>query len=358
MYHYKYLLAIDLGTTRIRASLSEAKTGKRILACAGNNPQAIYGFDILTRIARAAQSAEQAGIMSKIVRDAIRRAIDLLEKHHEMKTIEIGRVMITGNTAMLALLAEKNYANLLIPEFWDKRIDCSPSGTDTWKKEWGLCPEAGIQLAPTLSGFVGSDLIADVLATGLNKGNSCSLLIDFGTNSEIALWDGHKLWVTAAAGGPAFEICSVEIGMPAIDGALFRFKQDDPDETAHYEVIGNVDPKGICGSGMVDIIACMIRQKKLNPNGNFAKDILGNKILLLHEGSGIYLHKQDVDAFQRAKAAVVAGIVILLQKANKGFEDIRRLCVCGAFGQFLNYEHAMKIGLLPPVSTCSIETWG
>ncbi len=350
----RYALAVDLGTTRIRISLWDMEKGKRLVACAGNNPQACYGFDVLTRITRAVESKNQARKISRMARDAIKNGMDLLEDHH-LEPETVGRVLISGNTAMLTLLAEKNYDHLLKPDFWMKKIPCQPENTEAWRREWKFSHKARIDLIEPLAGFVGSDLIAAVLATGLKKESSCALLVDFGTNSEIALWDTKQLWVTAAAGGPAFELGTSECGMPAVEGAVYRFEQDSPDQIPRYDVMGDGEPKGICGSAMVDIIACMVRQGRITPNGNFHKDLSGNRLPVL---DGLWLHKKDVDAFQRAKAAVAAGIACLLNRAGKEMKDIQRLCICGAFGQFLHLDHAKAIGLLPPVQAYGIELWG
>lgn len=351
----RYALAVDLGTTRIRISLWDLKRGKRLAACTGNNPQASYGFDVLTRITRAVESESQAGKLSRLAKNAIKSGMDFLLDHHQISMKNVGRVMISGNTAMLTLLLGKGYDRLLNPDNWMQKIACQPENMEMWLREWKLPGETHFVLLDPLSGFVGSDLTAAVLATGLKKGPSCALLIDFGTNSEIALWDTKHLWVTAAAGGPAFELGSSECGMTAVEGAVYRFEQENTNQTPRYKVIGDGIPQGICGSAMVDIISCLISQGRLKPNGNFSQDQPGNRLQVLE---GIWLHKKDVDAFQRAKAAVAAGVACLLNRAGKNVNEVKRLCVCGAFGQFLHLHHAKSVGLLPPVPSPGIELWG
>jgi uncharacterized 2Fe-2S/4Fe-4S cluster protein (DUF4445 family) len=184
------------------------------------------------------------------------------------------------------------------------------------------------------------------------------LLIDFGTNSEIALWDGNTLWSTSAAGGPAFEGCGISCGMPAEPGAVFRVEPGPSGADWHSEVIEGGEARGICGSGLVDIIALLRREGRLNSAGRFRKLEAGQEISIIEGKNGLTLKSQDVDAFQRAKAAIGAGIGILLKQAGMTFGDIRHIFVCGAFGRLLDLKNAQEIGLLPEISTDRIELWG
>ena len=350
-----YAMAVDLGTSRIRVSLCDIKQGKRLLACAGTNPQASYGLDVLTRIARAVESDNQARKLSTLAKNAIKSGMNFVAARLQVDLKNVGRVLISGNTAMLTLLTGVNFDRLLLPEYWMKKIPCQPENREALQKGWQLPADTRIEFSESLAGFVGSDLVAAVLATGLKSEKSSALLIDFGTNSEIALWDENHLWVTAAAGGPAFELGTSEFGMPAVEGAVYRFEQQDSNRAPHYNVIGGGTPKGICGSAMVDMIASMVSQGHIKLNGNFSGNLAENKIQVLE---GLWLYKKDVDAFQRAKAAVAAGINCLLKRADKKTKDLKRLYVCGTFGQYLHFEHAQAIGLLPTMSEDRIELWG
>jgi uncharacterized 2Fe-2S/4Fe-4S cluster protein (DUF4445 family) len=184
------------------------------------------------------------------------------------------------------------------------------------------------------------------------------LLIDFGTNSEIALWDGTTLWATSAAGGPAFEGCGISCGMPAEPGAVFRVKPGPPGSGWHCKVIGDGAAQGICGSGLVDIIALLRREGRLNSAGRFRKLEACQEISIFEGDNKLTLKSQDVDAFQRAKAAIGAGIGILLKQAGMTFGDIRHILVCGSFGRLLDLKNAQEIGLLPEIQTERIELWG
>jgi uncharacterized 2Fe-2S/4Fe-4S cluster protein (DUF4445 family) len=214
---------------------------------------------------------------------------------------------------------------------------------------------AVVEIEQPLAGFVGSDLLAGILATGLTRLPN-ALLIDFGTNSEIALWDGATLWVTSAAGGPAFETSRVECGMPGETGAVSHVKIENG--LLRFDVIGGGMPQGICGSGLVDLIACLRRSGGLLGTGRFSAPDSAGGIALGNEGRPLRLSHSAVDMFQRAKAGIGAGIGALLAIAKVKTEDINRVCLCGIFGSNLNIPNAEEIGLLPEVLPDKVELCG
>ena len=157
---------------------------------------------------------------------------------------------------MLALLTESDPRTLLLPDSWTLPFDLNPDYAKAWADAIGLSPQAAVEVVSPLAGFVGSDLLAGVVATRLTD-QPGSLLIDFGTNSEMALWDGGTLWVTSAAGGPAFESCGMQCGMPAEPGAIYRVDRQEGSGEMDFQVIGGGEAKGLCGSGLVDLIALL-----------------------------------------------------------------------------------------------------
>ena len=204
---------------------------------------------------------------------------------------------------------------------------------------------------------MGSDLLAGVVATRLND-RPGSLLIDFGTNSEMALWDGSSLWVTSAAGGPAFESCGVQCGMPAEPGAIYRVERHEGSGELNVQVIGGGVAKGLCGTGLVDLVALLRGTGELKPTGKFASPYSGDSFVIQKEGPTIRLTKGDVDMFQRAKAAIGVGMKTLLGNAKMGATDLQRVCVCGVFGARLNTRNARLVGLLPDIPDERIELCG
>lgn len=351
-------VAVDLGTTHICLTLWDMTTGQRLAGLSGLNPQQRFGSDLMARLVAAAASQQAAAEIGLLVQDAIGEALRLMTDTAGCDLQQIERVLIVGNSAMLALVSGRNHHLLLQPAYWSAEIDCLPLETDAWRAAWGLHPGAAIELVPPLAGFVGSDLLAGILATHLNRQTAPALLVDFGTNSEIALWDGNRLWATSAAGGPAFEGCGITCGMPAEPGAICRIEPNGAEPGFSLEVIGGVEARGLCGSALVDLIACLVMDGTLNSIGRFRSTLPAEGIILSRGEQTVAVAKNDIDLFQRAKAAIGAGIVALLHKSGMRMSELQRVCVCGVFGRFLNVRHAQAIGLLPDLPPEAVTLCG
>ena len=351
-------VAIDVGTTHLRVAAWDMRNARRIAARTSINPQGTFGADVLSRLTAADASSVCAQEMGRLIRDTIGSTLSDIVPQELGGLAGIGRVAIVGNTAMLALLTGSGYRALLDPVYWTTEICCQPDDTTSWRRWWPIPADAVVEVAQPLGGFVGSDLLACVLAARLMEGPTAALLVDFGTNSEIALWDGDTLWATSAAGGPAFEGCGISSGMPSERGAIFRAQLTDSTPKFAIQVIGGGEPRGLCGSGLVDVIACLLRAGILDARGRLSFPPRRHGIPLLPNESGLQLTCEDVDAFQRAKAAISAGILCLMGAAGVAAQDLRRVCVCGAFGKFLDVRNARDTGLLPPVASHIIELVG
>jgi len=348
-----YGVAVDLGTTHIRLALWNRKTGQRIASRRGPNPQGGFGADVLNRLSAAHGNPARAAELAKLARTAIVQAVrDILKRDIGEVTPmlrEIGAVIVVGNTAMLALLSGQGRAALLNPDHWAGRIDCQPVDRDAFQAQWFM-PNAAIHLVDAVAGFIGSDLLADLLATRLTDGAAGALLLDVGTNTEIALWDGKHLHVTAVPGGPAFEGVGLRNGMAAETGAIHRVSAD-----LQFETVTGAPARGFCGSGLVDAVAVLLTTGQLKPSGRFAVSPGPEGFLLDPANPRTALFGQDIDTFQRAKAATAAAMAALLQRAGMGWHDIGRVCVCGAFGHRLDIANAQAVGLLPPLDPACIE---
>jgi uncharacterized 2Fe-2S/4Fe-4S cluster protein (DUF4445 family) len=351
-----YGVAVDLGTTHIRVALWDRKHGKRIATRHGPNPQAVFGADVLNRLDAALASPQRAREMSELARHAIVQAVrDILARDVGEVTpmlAEIGRIVLVGNTAMLALLTETGAAELMDPANWQRRVACQPSDTEAWQQQWFM-PHAEILLPAPVAGFVGSDLLADLLATRLTETPTAGLLLDVGTNTEIALWDGHLLRVTSVPGGPAFEGVGIRHGMAAELGAIQHVRATP----AGYqlEVLGGGEARGFCGSGLADAIAVLLQAGNLKPSGRFAVSPGLDGLALDPANPCSAITGADVDLFQRAKAATAAAMAVLLADADLAWADLERVCVCGAFGRTLDLANAQLLGLLPPIAPARIE---
>jgi len=350
-----YGVAVDLGTSHIRVSLWDRRHGQRIATRRGTNPQATFGADVLNRLA-AARQPEHAQEMAKMAREAVIDAIhDMLARDVGEVTpmlAEIGHVVIAGNTAMLALLTGCGSEDLLDPGNWQRAIDCRPPDDPAWHQAWHM-PHARIELLPTVAGFVGSDLHADLVATEITAGPPGALLIDIGTNTEIALWDGQAVHVTSVPGGPAFESGGVGFGMPAEPGAICAVRRTG--EGFEFDVIGGGEARGFCGSGLLDAVAVLLEAGRLKPSGRFAVPCGADGFRLDPDNPRTAIMGNAVDAFQRAKAATAAAVAVLLAAAGLGEEQVRRVVVCGAFGHRLDIGHARAVGLLPEFPCATVE---
>jgi uncharacterized 2Fe-2S/4Fe-4S cluster protein (DUF4445 family) len=353
-----YGIAIDLGTTQIRLTLLELTHKTRIAAKSCLNPQIRFGSDIMTRIATASESQSAAKELLKLTEEIIAKGISSCCDNHGVDSNSIKKLVIVGNTAMLCFLAQKNFDLLLKPEHWMNEIVCSPDSPSLLSDRWNINTDADINLVQPVAGFVGSDLLAAVLYAETTQKDDLTVLIDFGTNSEIALWDGNLLWVTSAAGGPAFDGCGISHGMPAVAGAIYEVMQATGNTGFKCSVLGDNKAKGICGSGLIDAVACLLESGILMSSGRFRKDFANDSVLLYSGDNNIALHKRDIDAFQRAKAAIAAGIITLLHHSKLAINDIKRVIVCGAFGQHLNIGNAQATGLLPELPIERFEIFG
>lgn len=345
----RYAVAVDLGSTQIRLSLWDTVNQQRVATYCCFNPQAYYGVDILSRLFAAVSSDVALQAMSKLILSTINR---VLNDWMETKNLSIDSILVVGNTVMLALLAKKHCEHLLEPDYWTQSVDCSLD-----IQRLGEIPIATVQ---PLAGFVGSDLLVGVLFTRLAQSTNSALLIDFGTNSEIALWHSGRLWITSVPGGPAFEGCGISCGVAAEIGAVSHITYDVDRHEFNGTLIGDntQDIKGLCGSALCDIMACLLTAGELKKNGRFTQSVQELEIRLVNLDYCFILKKSDIDVFQRAKAATGAGIAGLLQAATASISEITRLCIAGAFGQFLTIPQAQAIGLLPDCAPEKIELCG
>lgn len=325
--------ALDLGTTNLTLSVWDRGSNRRLAALRGPNPQARFGADVVTRL-QAACDASTALALAAAVERAVADAL------REVASAEVSRVVAVGNAAMLAL-ARGSPGTLLDPATWASLAPEGPHAPLRWALAGGR--EADVELVPALGGFVGSDLLAAVTAADLLGGEAPAVLVDFGTNSEIALWDGRTLWVASAAGGPAFEGSGSICAMPAEPGAIFRVRPLG--RSLGFDVIDGIEPRGVCGTGLVDWVACLLRAGILSARG---KLLQAGAMASLGEGpGGVELTSRDVDVFQRAKAAIGAGVRLLARRAGIEVGDLRRVVSTGLFGTSLDVANAQAVGLLP-----------
>ena len=354
-----YAVAVDLGTTHIRLSLWNRQSGRRLGTRYGLNPQIADGADVLTRLDAERLDVQTSRRIGQQARTAIMQGIrDILSRDFgEISPIlsELGRILIVGNTAMLTLICGDNGDRLYQPENWQLPIPCLPDDADEWRRAWHT-PHAALDIVQPLAGFIGSDLLADVLATGITTSPSPALLLDFGTNTEIALWDGQQLWVTSVPGGPAFEGVGMRNGMTAEAGAICRVSR----ENNHWslQTIDGAPARGFCASGFIDAVAALLNAKLLKMSGRFSNPNMSHAYCLEADNPRSALFASDIDIFQRAKASTAAALTQLMTMVGITACDLDKLWICGSLGQQLNLDSACRVGLLPALSRDRIKLLG
>jgi uncharacterized 2Fe-2S/4Fe-4S cluster protein (DUF4445 family) len=350
-----YGVAVDIGTTQIRLSLWHLACAKRIANRVGINPQTALGEDVLTRL-DAEQQRHGAQSLTEIVRAAIIEGIrDILARDMgEIRSIlpQIESLVFVGNTAMLSLLSGCPAHALYDPEQWEQVIVLPTQDFKAWQKSWRM-PNSQFLLQAPLAGFIGSDLVADLIALDGMNDNEPFMLADFGTNTEIVLWDGETLWVTSVPGGPAFEGVGLINGMGAESGAVYAVTESEEDYRLH--TFNQVAPLGFCATGFIDAIALLRKNGVIKASGRFASADYQGVFCFDSENPKTGLSALSVDAFQRGKAATAAAMSYLMQQAGLAWEQLTVLWLCGSLGRHLNLQNAQNLGLLPAIAPHKIQ---
>ncbi|MEE1229270.1 MAG: ASKHA domain-containing protein [Lachnospiraceae bacterium] len=351
-----YGISIDIGTTTVVASLIDMKTGKELDSVSALNPQSIDAQDVLTRI-KFASTPEGLCKMHRIVTEEFNRMIGELCKKNNISRTHIYEVIYSGNTTMIHLAGNRN------PESLGK-YPYTPvlyGGCEDTAKEIGLdiSPFGLIYYPPIMSAYVGPDITSGLVSTELNKQKGTVILIDIGTNGEMMISKDGSLSATSTAAGPAFEGMNITFGMRAAKGAIEFFEIND-DHSITLRTIENGKPVGICGSGLFDIVAELVRTGIITKTGRFIresklpKDDPLRERLCKYEGKpaflvadGIYLTISDVRQVQLAKGAVRSGVEALMQSQGVSVEDVDKVMIAGSFGYHLQAKSLINITLLP-----------
>jgi uncharacterized 2Fe-2S/4Fe-4S cluster protein (DUF4445 family) len=353
-------VAIDLGTTTIVAYLLNLGTGVQLGQVAGLNPQVVYGEDVVTRITSAVNEEGGQEKLSEIVTKEIDALINRLLEKTKSKREEITQVSIVGNTAMHHLLLKADVKSLGLAPYEPSIRDAVNRTTE----DIGLASVANAYtyLPPNIAGFVGGDTVGFILAQRLDLTEDVILGIDIGTNGEIVLANQGKLSCCSAAAGSAFEGATIHNGMRGKTGAIEYVSIENPDEPPEISVIGGTTPQGICGSGIVDMVAEMVRTEIVDSSGKLQTD--SNRVFENSDGELGYLissseesgaerdivfTQKDVRQVQLAKGAIFTGSTILLEESGLDVQDVDMIMLAGAFGSYISPESALSIGLFPNV---------
>jgi len=353
-----YGIALDIGTTTVSGQLVNLNTKEVLGTKATHNKQATFGSDVITRIIYASEGGGLERLHHAVI-DNINDIIQALVNEHNIDLSDINGVMCAGNTTMMHLL-------LKVDPTFIRREPYVPTANFVpviRAAEAGVKvnPRGLLACVPGVSTYVGGDITAGVLASGLNRTDKLTMLIDVGTNGEIVL--GNREWLVSCSGsaGPAFEGSGVKCGMRAAEGAIQRVKISKPDYDVKVSTIGETKPRGICGSGYIDCLAELFKKGIIDRNGKIVETIKSSRIRQGDEGKefmlcfkkdsdtdhDIVITEADIENLKRSKGAIYAASSILLRKLGLDFVDIERFYIAGGFGTYLDIDKAITIGLLP-----------
>ena len=371
---FRYAIAYDLGTTTVVATLLDLNSGTPIGIKSMLNKQQPFGADVISRIS-ATMLDENA--LSRL-RNAAQSTLDELTqeviKEAKVDKDNVYEVAIAGNATMIQLILGVDPEPVGVAPF----ITASQYWPVLNAKEFGINihPQARAYSFPSLGAYVGGDIVAGVLASGMDRDKRVRLFIDVGTNCEIVLSDGNKIITTAAPAGPAFEAASIKCGMRAADGAIEVVKITKDGVT--LQVIGEVEPQGMCGPGLVDAVAELPKIGVLDQSGRFiSKEELEKnfpkisdrlidlesteKAFILHGDKNdplVYLTQRDVRELQFAKASIATGWRLLMEQLDLKDDDIQQVLLAGSFGSYLSPASAIQIGLVPKIPVMRIVSAG
>jgi len=341
-------VAVDIGTTGISAYLLDLISGEILQKESCLNPQTKFGGDVLSRISYCLENPEGPDQLRESILGKLNELV-LALTGDAGRTQHVYQVVIAGNTTMLHFVLGVHPGSIARAPYRAVFLE----QVDLTAREAGIMifPEGRVTLLPSASGYVGADILAGLVATGFDSKDQTAIFLDIGTNGEIVANLGGRLMATSTAAGPALEGMNISCGCRAEDGAIDTFSIDDQFEL-HFTTIGTNAPKGICGSGLIDITAAMFKRNLILASGRFnphldpkVKARVRDKKFYLTED--IYISQKDIRQIQLAKGAIAAGITLLLEEAALPLEAIQEAVIAGAFGYHINPESLREIGLLP-----------
>lgn len=352
----RFGLAVDIGTTTLVVSLIDLTSGKELDTVSDLNPQVAYGHDVITRITQVKKERKNLPCLQKMLVSALEEMTQGMSQKHKVFPKNIYEVTVAGNTCMMHLFLGLDPIPLALAPY----TSLIEGSLCVHAEELGFrnLSQAKLYILPPISPYVGADITAGILATDLCYQKEPALFIDIGTNGEIALKTKAETLACSTAAGPAFEGMNIDCGMRAQRGAIERVTLEDGG--LKIKTIGEDEPKGICGSGLIEAVAEFREKEIIDSRGcfspetarcwkRFLKEENGKRYFVLTEnGEGkVFISQKDIRQVQLAKGAIQTGISLLLQAAGLEREEIKKIFIAGAFGYHLNPSSLVKIGLLP-----------
>ena len=359
----KYGIAIDIGTTTVAMELIDLKNAKIISKVADVNSQVKFGFDVMSRIAFTLENTEGLSTLQKSIVDTLNTLINKLLDESKIKREDIAELVVSANTTMCHILLGESVESLgkfpFLPGFTEVKRVCA--------KDIGIDIDATLITLPHISGFLGSDIVSGVYASGICDDKDKNILfIDIGTNGEMLLKTDNNLLATSCAIGPALEGMNISCGIRAGIGTIDDFHIDEAGIS--YTTIGNTEPIGICGSGVLSMVRELLKSDFINKMGAIDKKCLdSNHSFIKADDSGkpfikindnLYFTAKDIRQVQLAKGAILSGIRALIKKAGIETGDITRVCIAGQFGKYISMDSFFGVGLLPKEFEGKVEYLG
>lgn len=365
MYGY----AVDIGTSKLVGVLVDLTTGETLNTLFVENPQLVFGEDIMSRMSFAMKAQENSLKLKSSLLSAINQLLERSCSKAQITPSQVYEVVVVGNTAMHHFLLGIESRYLALSPY----VPALKGAINLHAKDVGVIshPHANVHVLPLIAGYVGADAVADVLASGIWKSDELSFLLDIGTNTELFVGTRNHIVSCSCASGPAFEGAHIRQGMKAVHGAIERVRIEPSTLNVEYETVGSEKPVGICGSGILDAVAELLRRHVIDMKGRFQKiesnrliEISGERAFILARndetstGDPVVVTQKDIGEVQLAKAAIHAGCSVLLSRVGVKATDLRRLYIAGSFGNYVNPTSAKLLGLIPEVPTEIIEFVG
>ena len=331
-------LAVDIGTTTIVMYFFDFRKESLVHISSMLNPQQNYGADVISRINHCIQHDGGLKTLHRELIQAMNHQIRVFLSEYDLTEKDIVKVSFTGNTTMLHFLLEEDPGPIAFAPYTPRfTAEQHRKGGDI-----GLASheQAFVKVLPSISGYVGADIVAGLAALKPGEQIKTYLFIDLGTNGELVLVTPDKQLCCATATGPAFEASNISCGMPAVKGAVSGYTQSG------YQTIANAPPMGLCGSGLMDVISVLLDAGKISPTGEMEDDFILAPAAESGSGENVVLTPSDVPELQLAKAAVAAGINILLKFAGIEAKSVDAVYLAGGFGNYIKKESAIRTGLV------------
>jgi len=355
-----YGYAVDIGTSKLVGVLVDLSSGQTLNTIFVENPQLIFGEDIMSRMSYAMRARDNALQLRSSVLSAINQLLERSCVDARISPSQVYELVIVGNTAMHHFLLGLESRALALSPY----VPTVKGALDLRAKDVGIIahPHANVHVLPLIAGYVGADAVADVLASGIRESDELSLLLDIGTNTELFIGNRHSIVSCSCASGPAFEGAHIRHGMKAVYGAIERVRIEPTTLDLQYETVGGETPVGICGSGMLDAVAELLKCHVIDSKGRFQKndhkravELSGDRVFILafgdetSSGNPIVITQKDIGEVQLAKAAIHAGCAVLMNRAGVNPSQLKRVYIAGSFGNYVNPWSAKLLGLIPEV---------